>query len=80
VNQANIEELKKALFLAGAHGMKICFNLPWAWSQTLEWDIPEGQQLLEIIYLEGGAAIALVVFQDGMKIGCGFLQAGMGLI
>jgi hypothetical protein len=53
VNQANIDELKKALFLAGAHGMKLCFNLPWAWSQTLVWDLPEGQQLIGD-YLPGG--------------------------
>lgn len=44
VNHYDVNEIKKALFLAGAKGLKICFNLPWAWSNTLNWDITEGQQ------------------------------------
>lgn len=45
VNQSNIEEVKKALILSGAHGIKVCFNLPWAWAMRYDnvWDIPEGQ-------------------------------------
>jgi hypothetical protein len=44
VNNASIDEMKQALFLSGSHGMKVCFNLPLAWSRTNVWDIPEGQQ------------------------------------
>lgn len=49
INQANIEEVKQALFLAGAHGIKVCFNLPSAWSSlgtAQGWDLPAGQQLI----------------------------------
>lgn len=45
VNQANIEEFKLALFLSAAHGLKLCFNLPIAWQQTDDWDLPEGQKM-----------------------------------
>lgn len=44
VNNFSNEEIKKAIFLSEAHGIKVCFNLPWAWSNTLVWDIPAGQQ------------------------------------
>jgi hypothetical protein len=43
INYRNINEIKKAMFLAGAHGIKLCFNLPLAWSSTYHWDIPQGQ-------------------------------------
>lgn len=44
VNQANIQEIKQAMVIAKAHGIKICMNLPLAFSGTLTWDIPIGQQ------------------------------------
>lgn len=46
VNQKNIEEVKQAIALSGAHGIKVCFNLPIAWQsvQSLIWDIPKGQK------------------------------------
>jgi hypothetical protein len=43
VNHRSVQEIKKAILLAGAHGIKLCFNLPLAWSNTYHWDIPEGQ-------------------------------------
>lgn len=43
VNHRNIEEIKKGIYLSGAHGMAVCFNLPEAWSDTYRWDIPENQ-------------------------------------
>lgn len=45
VNHNNIDEIKTALFLSKSHGIKMCFNLPLAWSRTWNWDIPEGQEL-----------------------------------
>jgi hypothetical protein len=47
LNPRNLEELKKAIFVSGAHGIKVCFNLPAAWSNTLFWDIPEGALPIE---------------------------------
>lgn len=46
VNQKNIDEVKQAIALSGAHGIKVCFNLPIAWQsvQSLIWDIPKGQK------------------------------------
>jgi|ERR1035437_190214 hypothetical protein len=44
INQANIQEVKQAMVTAKAHGIKICMNLPIAFSGTLTWDIPIGQQ------------------------------------
>jgi hypothetical protein len=52
VNHGSIAEVKKAIFLGGAHGIKVCFNLPAAWQRTLTWDIPVGQQPVGI-YLPG---------------------------
>jgi hypothetical protein len=43
VNQVNIDEVKRAIFLGGAHGIKVCFNLPIAWARTYDWDIPIAQ-------------------------------------
>jgi hypothetical protein len=46
INHRDVNEVKKALFLAGAHGIKVCFNLPNAFSDHTDvWDIPAGQQL-----------------------------------
>jgi hypothetical protein len=48
VNPSDHDELRRALHLAGAHGIKVCLNLPWAFAAIqppLEWDIPEGQAL-----------------------------------
>lgn len=45
INQFQIDEVKKALFLGQSKGIKVCFNLPLAWSNIPggTWDIPEGQ-------------------------------------
>ncbi len=45
INQFQIEEVKKALFLGQAKGIKVGLNLPLAWSSIPggTWDIPEGQ-------------------------------------
>jgi hypothetical protein len=43
VNYRSIEEIKKAIFMSGSKGIKMCFYLPSAWSNTYRWDIPEGQ-------------------------------------
>jgi hypothetical protein len=43
INVKNIEELKRAIWMAGSHGIKICFNLPLAWQHVRPpeiWDIP----------------------------------------
>ncbi len=48
LSPSNLQQVKQALFLAGAHGIAVCFNLPAAW-QTEEppgdWDLPAGQAL-----------------------------------
>lgn len=43
VNHSIISEVKKAIFLSAAKGVKVCFNMPIAWANTLTWDIPEKQ-------------------------------------
>lgn len=47
INHSNISEVKKALFLSGAKGIKVCFSLPWAWAiqDASLWDIPENSKL-----------------------------------
>ncbi len=53
INQANLTEVKTAIFTSGAHGVKMCFNLPAAFAtQTQVWDIPKGQPLMDD-YLPG---------------------------
>jgi hypothetical protein len=42
INQNNSDDIKRAIFLSGAHGIKVCFNLPVAWSRTTTWDVPDG--------------------------------------
>lgn len=44
VNQANIIEVKRAMWTAKAHGIKVCMNLPLAFQTGKVWDIPQGQQ------------------------------------
>lgn len=45
INQANIEEVKRAIYFSGSHGIKACFSLPLAFQENTDvWDIPEGQQ------------------------------------
>ena len=46
INHTNILEIKKAIYLSGGHGIKLCFNLPWAWASTYRWDVPENQALV----------------------------------
>lgn len=47
INPFDHEEVKTAIWLAPVHGIKICLNLPAAFSSIdppADWDIPEGQQ------------------------------------
>jgi hypothetical protein len=46
LNPYDHEELKSAMFAAGAHGIAVCLNLPLAFSRLdppADWHIPEGQ-------------------------------------
>lgn len=48
LNISDQDELRWALSIAGAHGIKACINLPWAFASIAPpapWDIPEGQPL-----------------------------------
>src|SRR5688572_4559225 len=48
LNPYNHREIKMALATAGAHGIAVCFNLPWAWRHVYPprtWEIPAGTQL-----------------------------------
>lgn len=48
LNPSDHDELKRAIFLAGARGIAVCLNLPAAFSRIdppADWDIPEGQAL-----------------------------------
>lgn len=47
VNAWDHDEVRRAMWLAGAHGLAVCLNLPWAFRDILppaDWDLPEGQQ------------------------------------
>lgn len=44
INQTDIKAVKRAIWLSGAHGAKVCFALPTAWQSSNSWDIPENQQ------------------------------------
>lgn len=49
LNPFDHEQVKTALFSAGAHGIKVCLNLPAAWMSVeppADWELPEGQQLV----------------------------------
>jgi hypothetical protein len=49
INQADVQRVKEALVTAGAHMIKVCFNLPLAFQSITppkDWDIPEGQPLI----------------------------------
>lgn len=44
INHMDINELKISILTSGFHGVKLCLNLPAAWSrETKFWDIPEGK-------------------------------------
>jgi hypothetical protein len=45
INQSDLKAVKNAIVLSKAPGIKVCFNLPWAWAMRgdMVWDIPEGQ-------------------------------------
>jgi hypothetical protein len=48
VDPKDIDAVKWALAMSAGHGIKICFNLPLAWSgidPPAMWDVPEGQPL-----------------------------------
>lgn len=46
VNHKKIDEVKLAIAMSGAHGIKVCFALPLAFqsAKNLVWDIPKGQK------------------------------------
>jgi hypothetical protein len=46
INHLNLNEMKTAVQMSKAHGIAICFNLPWAWSSTYHWDLPAGTQMV----------------------------------
>jgi hypothetical protein len=49
LNASDHQEVKSALYLAGAHGIAICINLPNAFKPMdppADWDIPQGQALI----------------------------------
>lgn len=46
VNHTDQQAIKEAIFTAGAHGIKVCLNLPLAFQGVYPprvWDLPEGQ-------------------------------------
>jgi hypothetical protein len=47
VNQSNLQEVKQAIYLSQAHGVKFCMNLPlaFAYMTTARWDLPAGKTL-----------------------------------
>jgi hypothetical protein len=48
IEHTDMLAIREALVTAKAHGIKVCFNLPWAFSNIVPpdpWDIPEGQAL-----------------------------------
>ena len=48
INVADLDELRWAISMAGAHGIKACLNLPWAFASLTppnDWAIPAGQPL-----------------------------------
>lgn len=46
INALNPSEVKAGIALSGAHGIKVCFNLPVAFQNMDRWDVPEGQALV----------------------------------
>lgn len=49
VNHSDINAVKEAIHLSGAHGLAVCLNLPLAWSKVHPpnpWDLPEGQPMI----------------------------------
>lgn len=47
INHLNHEELKQAIWTAGAHGIAVCLNLPWAFESLVphtSWHIPITQE------------------------------------
>jgi hypothetical protein len=46
INHLDHEALKSAIYITGGHGIKLCFNLPWAWSSTTNWTVPAGQTMI----------------------------------
>lgn len=48
INVGDHDEVRGALAAAGAHGIKVCFNLPWAFNALqppYDWDCPAGPLL-----------------------------------
>jgi hypothetical protein len=50
INHLDHEAIRRAFFVTGGKCIKVCFNLPWAWSRLTSdrgkrWDVPEGTQL-----------------------------------
>lgn len=53
INQFDLNEVKKAVALSAAHGVAICFNLPWAWSRTWVWDAPKPEEQYNMDWVPG---------------------------
>jgi hypothetical protein len=50
INPYDHDELRRAMATAGAHGLAVCVNLPWAFSSIdppSDWDIPTGSLIGE---------------------------------
>src|SRR5688572_6640855 len=48
LNPYDHDEMRRALALAGAHGIAVCLNLPWAFASIDppdDWHLPEGQMM-----------------------------------
>jgi hypothetical protein len=50
INHRSIEQMKKAIWLGGGNGVKVCFNLPWAWAgiedEQMIWDVEDGLEMV----------------------------------
>lgn len=46
INHADIEEVKRALYVSASKCIAVCFGLPlaWAWQDDFVWDIPKDQK------------------------------------
>lgn len=68
INHTDVEEIRQALYLSKAKGIKICFALPYAWSfrRDLVWDIPKGQSLTGayVPYSWGGHSMTAIAIWD----------------
>jgi hypothetical protein len=50
INHFDHNAIRQAFYITAGKGLKVCFNLPWAWERRTSdrggiWDLPEGQSL-----------------------------------